>query len=187
VHYSTSDFFNGMRILYKKEPYEIIKFSHFKPGKGMPVVRTKLRNLINKNYITETFRSGDKFNRVEINEEEVEFLYINNNILYFMNLKSFEEFSVSKLIIGDKINFLKEGLKLLLVFFNEKIISIIIPNHMLFKVIKCDPAIAGNTMCNATKKAIVETGFSCQVPLFINNGDNIKIDTRNGSYISRNI
>lgn len=187
MHYTTSDFFNGMRILYKEEPYEIIKFNHFKPGKGMPVVRTKLRNLINKNHISETFRSGDKFNRVEINEEEVEFLYINNDILYFMNLNSFEEFNVNKLLIGDKINFLKEGLKLLLLIFKEKIISITIPNHMLFKVIKCDPATQGNTMCNATKKATIETGFICQVPLFINNGDNIKIDTRNGSYISRNI
>jgi len=187
VHYSTSDFFNGMRILYKEEPYEIIKFSHFKPGKGMPVVRTKLFNLINKTNISITFRSGDKFNKVEINEEEVEFLYKTNNILYFMNLKSFEEFNAEISIIGDKINFLKEGLKLLLIIFNEKIISIIIPNHIIFKVIKCDPAIQGNTTCNATKTAVIETGFPCQVPLFINNGDNIKIDTRNGFYISRNI
>ena len=183
--YTTSDFRRGMKIMYNDEPYEIIEFHHHKPGKGAAIVRTKLKNLMTGIISDPTFRSGDKFHRPEIEEKEGQFLYCADNIYYFMDPASFEQYEVSQKVLGDANNFMSENLVVELLFFEQKALSIQLPNHVLLVITECDPAVKGDTVSGATKAALLSTGFNCQVPLFISTGETIKIDTRTGQYVER--
>lgn len=182
---STSDFRRGMRIMYQNDPYEITEFEHHKPGKGAAVVRTRLKNLITGLTTDPTFRSGDKFERPDLNEKEVQFLYETDGIYHFMDPISFEQFEVPKKVLGDATKFLIDGMTVFLLFFQGRAINIEVPNHVVLEVVECDPAVRGDTVSGATKSAKFQTGFACQVPLFVNEGDKIRIDTRNGQYVER--
>lgn len=183
--YSTSDFKKGLAILYQGEPYEIIDCQHHKPGKGAAVVRTKLRSLLTGIAIDPTFRSGDKVDRPDLEERAGQFLYESEGSYHFMDPSSFEQYQVGAAIIDDKKNFMMENMEVKLLFFEGKIISIEIPNHVVLPIVQCDPAARGDTVSGATKPAKLSTGFVCQVPLFVNEGEKIRIDTRTGLYIER--
>lgn len=182
---TTSEFRRGARILYQNDPYEIVEFEHHKPGKGAAIVRTRLKNLINGLTTDPTFRSGDKFERPDLNEKEVQFLYETDGIYHFMDPESFEQFEVTKKVLGDAVKFLIDGMPVSLLFYQGRAINIEVPNHVVLVVTECDPAVRGDTVSGATKVAKFQTGFTCQVPLFVNEGDKIRIDTRTASYVER--
>lgn len=183
--YSTSDFRRGLKVLYQGEPFEIAEFQHHKPGKGAAIVRTKLKNLVTGLTIDPTFRSGDKLEKPDLEERDVQYLYVLENIYHFMDPKSYDQFEVPASVIGSAKDFFIENMVLELLFFEGKVISLELPNHVALKVVECDPAVKGDTVSGATKPAKVESGYTCQVPLFINEGDKIRIDTRTGDYVER--
>ncbi len=183
--YSTSDFRKGLAIMYQGEPYEITDCQHHKPGKGAAVVRTRMRNLLTGVSIDPTFRSGDKVDRPDLEERRGQFMYESEGNYHFMDPASFEQYEVKDSVIADKKNFMMENMDVGMLFFEGKIISIDIPNHVVLTITRCDPAVRGDTVSGATKPATLSTGFVCQVPLFVNEGDKIRIDTRTGDYIER--
>jgi elongation factor P len=183
--YSTSDFKKGLAILYQGEPYEIIECQHHKPGKGAAVVRTKLRNLLTGISIDPTFRSGEKVERPDLEEHAGQYLYESEGKYHFMDPASYEQYEVGAAVMGDKKNYMLEGMEVKLLFFEGRIISIDLPNHVVLPIVDCDPAVRGDTVSGATKPAQLSTGYVCHVPLFVNVGDKIRIDTRTGEYIER--
>lgn len=183
--YSTSDFRRGLRILFQNDPYEITDFQHHKPGKGAAIVRTRLRNLITGLTIDPTFRSGDKVGVPDVEERETQFLYAGDEVYHFMDPVGYDQFEVPAKVLGEKAQFLVDGITVQLLFFHGKPITVELPFHVVLQVAECDPAVRGDTVSGATKPATFSTGFSCQVPLFVNVGDKIRIDTRNGEYIER--
>lgn len=182
---TTSDFRRGMRIMFQNTPYEIVDFEHHKPGKGAAIVRTRLKNLFTGLTTDPTFRSGDKFEIPDLNEKEVQFLYETEGTYHFMDPESFEQFEVPVKVLGDARNYLIDGMVVSLLFYQSKPISIDVPNHVVLVVAECDPAVRGDTVSGATKVAKFQTGYTAQVPLFINEGDKIRIDTRTGQYVER--
>jgi elongation factor P len=158
---------------------------HHKPGKGAAVVRTKLRNLITGVAVDPTFRSGDKVEKPDLEERNGTFLYESEGSYHFMDPSTFEQYQVGSDIIDDKKNFMMENMEVQLLFFEGKVISIEIPNHVVLQIVQCDPAARGDTVSGATKPATLSTGYVCQVPLFVNEGEKIRIDTRTGQYIER--
>lgn len=183
--FSTSEFKRGMRLMYQNEPYEIVDFEHHKPGKGAAIVRTRLKNMLTGITTDPTFRSGDKFERPDIEERDVQFLYAADDVYHFMEPASYEQFEVPLSVLGDAANFIIDGMEVSLLFYKGKPINIGVPNHVVLTVVQCDPAVRGDTVSGASKPAQMQTGYTCQVPLFINEGDKIKIDTRSGDYVER--
>ncbi|MES2503338.1 MAG: elongation factor P [Myxococcota bacterium] len=183
--YSTSDFRRGLRILFQNDPYQIVEFEHHKPGKGAAIVRTRLRNLLTGLTIDPTFRSGDKVGVPDLNDREVQFLYNTDGIFHFMDPVSFEQFEVPQKILGESAEFLIEGLAVSLLFYMGRPVNIELPKSVVLDVVECAPAVRGDTVSGATKPAKFHTGYSCQVPLFVNEGDKVKIDTRTGDYLER--
>lgn len=183
--YSTSDFKRGLRIMYEGQPHAIIEFQHHKPGKGAAIVRTKLRNLLTGNVVDPTFRSGDKVDRPDLEDKEVQFLYAADDIYHFMDPQSYEQYEIPKDSLGDAPNFLVENINCSVLFYEGKAINIDLPNHVVLEVVECDPAVRGDTVQGATKPAKLQTGYTVQVPLFINEGEKLKVDTRTGDYIER--
>jgi elongation factor P len=183
--YTTSDFKKGLAILYEGAPYIIVWCEHHKPGKGRAIVRTRLRNLITGIMTDPTFSSGDKVGRPDLEEKAAQFLYEADGEYHFMDPQSFEQFQVNKDIIDDKKNFMTENMEIQLMFFEGKVISLEVPNHVVLKIVECAPAVRGDTVSGATKPATLSTGFVCHVPLFVNEGEKIRIDTRTGLYIER--
>ncbi len=183
--YSTSDFRKGLAIMYQGQPYQIVDCQHHKPGKGAAVVRTRLRNLLTGVSTDPTFRSGEKVEKADLEERNGQFLYESEGKYHFMDPSSFEQFEVGQDVIDEKKNFMMENMDVQLLFFEGRIISIDLPNHVALEVVECAPAVRGDTVSGATKPAKVSTGFVCHVPLFVNEGDKIRIDTRTGDYIER--
>lgn len=171
--------------MFQNEPYQIVEFEHHKPGKGAAVVRTRLKNLITGLTIDPTFRSGDKVEIPDLHDREVQFLYNISHVYHFMDPSTYDQFEVNSTILGSEAQFLVEGLNVFLLFYKGLPISIEIPKNVVLNVVECSPAVRGDTVSGATKPAKFQTGHSCQVPLFINEGDRIKVDTRTGEYIER--
>lgn len=182
--YSTSDFRNGLKIEMDKIPYEITYFQHVKPGKGGAFVRTKIRNLRNSAVIEKTFRAGEKVGKPDIQSMDMEFLY-SDDMFHFMNTTSYEQMAVAPDIVGDAKNFLTENVGLKLLVYNGEVISIELPASVELTITECEPGVKGDTVSGATKSATLETGATLQVPLFINEGEKIKVDTRTSNYIER--
>ena len=176
----TSDFRNGMVIKYKNGLYKIIDFLHVKPGKGGAFVRTTLKNIFTGQQIENTFRAGEKIEEVRIVARQMQYLYAENELYYFMNNDTYEQIPVPKEVLGDSLQFLKENQQVKLLFNEDRPIDSEMPIHVELEVTKTDPGLRGDTATGGTKPATIETGYSVQVPLFINEGDIIKIDTRNG-------
>ncbi len=183
--FSTSDFRRGLRIMFQNEPYEIVEFEHHKPGKGAAIVRTRLKNLITGLTTDPTFRSGDKVERPDLNEREVQFLYMTEGIFHFMDPVSYDQFEVPAEVLGEAAHFLVDGMPVSLLFYKGKAVNIEIPNHVILQIAECAPAVRGDTVSGATKPAKMQTGYTAQVPLFVNEGDKVKIDTRTGHYVER--
>jgi elongation factor P len=181
----TSEFKKGMKIEYDGDPYEIVEFQHVKPGKGSAFVRTSIRNLLTGRVLSPTMKSGDKVGRPDIEDKEMQFLYAQGDEYHFMDSKTFEQTFVGEKALGDAKNYLKENITAQVLFYNGKAIGVTLPNSVDLKVTKCDPGVRGDTVSGATKPAVLESGYQVNVPLFINEGDVLKIDTRDGKYLTR--
>lgn len=182
----TSEFRNGLKILWEDKPYVIEYFQHVKPGKGSSFTRTKIRSLLDGRVLEPTLKSGDKVGTPDIESKDMQYLYLQDGDYYFMDKRNFEQTYLSKDALGEAANFLKENLDVEILFWNGKAINVTVPNSVDLKVTKCDPGVRGDTVSGALKPATLETGFTVNVPLFINEGDVLKIDTRDGGkYLTR--
>jgi len=183
---STSDIRNGLCIKYNHDIYKIIEFLHVKPGKGPAFVRTKLRSLTTGKVLDNTFSAGHKIDDVRVETHNYQFLYAEGDEFHFMNTESYEQISLNKTIL-DAPGLLKEGTSVMVQVNTETDLplSVDMPSSVILEVTYAEPGVKGNTATNATKSATVETGATVNVPLFINEGDKIKIDTASGSYMER--
>ena len=183
---STSDIKNGLCIKFNNDIYKIIEFLHVKPGKGPAFVRTKLRSLTNGKVLDNTFSAGHKIDEVRVENHKFQFLYPEGEDFYFMNTETFEQITLNRNIL-DSPDLLKEGENVMVSINTETDLplSVDMPASVILEVTYAEPGIKGNTATNATKSATVETGATVNVPLFINEGDKIKIDTTSGSYMER--
>ncbi len=182
--YSTSDFRNGLKILLDGVPYEIVYFQHVKPGKGGAFVRTKLKNLMSKSILEKTFRSSEKVGVPDVSDVNMQFLYADETY-HFMNTENYDQISVPTDVVGDNSLFLKENTVVRILLFNSEVITIELPSFVELEVTECEPGVKGDTVSGAFKPATLETGATVQVPLFINQGDVLKIDTRSSTYVER--
>ena len=183
--YDTSEFRNGLKILIDGDPFEIIEFQHVKPGKGSAFVRTRIRNLLTGRVLEPTLKSGEKVGKPDMEEKEMQYLYKEGEHYVFMDVKNYEQTHIGEAALGDRKSFLKENMNAHILFWNGRAIVVELPNTVELKVTKCDPGVRGDTVSGAMKPATLETGYTINVPLFINEGDILKIDTRNGSYVTR--
>jgi elongation factor P len=183
---STSDIRNGLCIKFNHDIYKIIEFLHVKPGKGPAFVRTKLRSLTTGKVLDNTFSAGHKIEDVRVETHTYQFLYAEGDEFHFMNAETFEQISLNKSIL-DAPGLLKEGTNVMVQVNTETDLplSVDMPASIILEVTYAEPGVKGNTATNATKSATVETGATVNVPLFINEGDKIKIDTASGSYMER--
>jgi elongation factor P len=182
---NVNDFRTGLTIEVDGEIYSVLEFQHVKPGKGAAFVRSKLKNLRNGNLVEKTFRAGETVNRAQIENREVQYLYNSGNEYVFMDNETFDQFTLDRKQLEWEVNFLKENMNVHIQFYQGEIIGINLPNSVELKVVETEPGVRGNTATGATKNAKLETGLNVQVPLFINEGDVLLIDTREGKYISR--
>ena len=182
----TSDFRNGLIIKFKNDLYSIIEFQHVKPGKGGAFVRTKLKNLKNGKVLDNTFRSGESVDTVRVERKKYQFLYKEANGLVLMDNETYEQITVAPEYFGDGEQFLKESEEVeLLLDDQDAIVLAEIPVFVQLKVIETEPGFRGDTATNVMKPAKLETGAEIQVPLFVNEGDLLKVDTRTGAYSER--
>jgi len=182
---SAGDFKNGLTLDIDGQVMQIVEFQHVKPGKGAAFVRTKLKNIINGGVVERTFRPTEKFPAARIDRSEQQYLYNDGDIYYFMDPESYEQLMVNVDVIGDAMKFVKENDNVKICSYNGSVFSIEPPLFVELEVTDTEPGFAGNTAQGASKPATVETGATIQVPLFINIGDKVKIDTRTGEYLSR--
>jgi elongation factor P len=181
----TSQFRNGLKIEIDGEPFVITYFQHVKPGKGGAFVRTKIKNLRSGRVLDKTFRSGEKVGEADIDEKRMQFLYHDGEQLVFMDQETYDQIPFSTEQIGDAIKYLKENLDVDVMFWKGKPINIELPAFIEASVSQCDPGLKGDTASGATKPATLETGAVVQVPLFIKEGEMIRVDTRSGEYVER--
>ena len=183
--YQLSDFKRGLKILVDGQPYSVVDFQHVKPGKGNQFTRTKLRSLITGSNLERTFKSGEKFEVPDIVTTEMQFLYKDDNGYNFMNQANFEQMTLNQDDVGDAANYLIENLDCVIMMYNGKPIGVDVPNAVNLRVTKTDPNFKGNTVTGATKPAMLETGYSVNVPMHISEGDLLRVDTRTGEYVER--
>ena len=179
------DFRKGVTFVYNNGVYVIVDFQHVKPGKGAAFVRTKIKNVMTGAVREETFNPSEKFELAHIEQKDMEYLYADGDIYYFMDSETYEQVPLNKDKVEDALQFLKENEVATIKFFKGEAFSVEPPNFVVLEVVKCEPAVAGNTATNATKPAVVETGYQIMVPMFVNEGDKIRIDTRTGEYMER--
>lgn len=184
--YSTSDFRKGLKVVFKGDPYIIVDFLHVKPGKGGAFVRTKIKNLLTGRVLDETFRSGEKLDQPDLEDKAVQYLYHDAKDGYvFMDNATYEQIHLTDEQVGDSRNFLLENMELTINLYQGQPIGLDLPTTVNLEVTKSDPGVRGDTATGATKPATLSTGLVVQVPLFINEGDTLKVDTRTGQYIER--
>ncbi|PJA97856.1 MAG: elongation factor P [Ignavibacteriales bacterium CG_4_9_14_3_um_filter_30_11] len=181
----TSDFRTGLIIKYKNDLYSLVNFQHVKPGKGGAFVRSTLKNLKTGKVIDNTFRAGEGIQIVRIERRKYQFLFREGDSLVCMDNETYDQIHVPNKQIGDGMNLIKEGEQLEILFDGDNIINIEIPIFVQLKVKETEPGFKGDTATGATKPAILETGASINVPLFVNVGDELKVDTRTNSYVER--
>jgi elongation factor P len=183
---STADFRPGMVIVYDGELYKIISYQHSKMGRAGAVVRTKLKNLLNGRVLENTFRSGEKIDEARVEAQVLQYLYKDESHYYMMNPETFEQIPVSVDIVGDDINYIRENDDVKVLIYQDRPIAIELPTAVELTITYTEPGERGDTAkTNVKKPATLETGMEIQVPLFINEGDVIKVDTRDGSYLER--
>lgn len=182
---TAGDFRNGVTFEMDGNVYQIIEFQHVKPGKGAAFVRTKIRNVIVGSVVEKTFNPTEKFPTAYVERKEMEYSYSDGGLYYFMDSESFELVPVNEAELGDNFKFVKENMVCKILSYKGKVFGIEPPTFVELVVTQTDPGFAGNTATNATKPATLETGAEIKVPLFINEGDTIRIDTRTGEYMER--
>ena len=182
---SAGEFRNGITIEYEGEIYQIIDFLHVKPGKGAAFVRTKIRNIITGSVFEKTFRPTEKMPRAHIERRDMQYLYNDGNICHFMDVENYEQVGVNVAQVGDSLTYVKENEMVKILSHNSNVFAIEPPISVELAVTETEPGFAGNTAHGANKQATLETGAIVNVPLFVNIGDIIKIDTRTGEYSGR--
>ncbi|HEY1406250.1 MAG TPA: elongation factor P [Spirochaetota bacterium] len=182
---SSNDFKRGVVIKLDNDIFSVIEFQHVKPARGASFVRTKLKSLTKGSTIDRTFRGGEKLEDVTVESRQMQFLYAEGDSLHFMDNESYDQISVEKDFAGNILDFIKEGNSVTIALYEERPIAIEPPIFVVLEVTYAEPGIKGDTATNAFKKVKVETGAEFNVPLFVNQGDKIKIDTRTGEYVER--
>jgi elongation factor P len=183
--YSTNEFRAGMKLILDRDPYAIIENEFVKPGKGQAFSRVKLRNLMTNRVVERTFKSGESVEAADVVDLDLQYLYTDGEEWHFMNEESFEQYALNSTVVGDMAKFLKEQDVCTATLWNGAPITVVPPNHVTLLVTECDPGVRGDTATGATKPATLETGAVVRVPLFVEEGDILKVDTRTGEYISR--
>ena len=179
------DFKKGITIEWDGGVWNIVDFQHVKPGKGAAFVRTKIKNVMTGAVVERSFNPTDKMPRAIIETKEMQYVYNDGDLYYFMDVETYEQLPMTHDQVEDAIPFVKEGTNVTMRFFKGKAFSVEAPNFVVLEVTDTEPGFAGDTASNTYKPATLETGFSLQVPLFINVGDKIQIDTRTGEYLKR--
>ncbi len=182
---TTSEFRNGMVIRLEGELFTIVEFQHVKPGKGMGFVRTRLKNVRTGAVLDRTFRSGDQVEEVRLERREMQYLYRSDDLLHFMDTETYEQVSISADLAGDAVLFLKEGDTASVLMDGDTPVGVEVPYFVDLKVVDTEPGVRGDTATGGSKPAKLETGLVVQVPLFVEEGDVIRIDTRTREYIER--
>ena len=182
---SAGDFRNGITLEIDGNVVQIIEFQHVKPGKGAAFVRTKLKNVINGGVVEKTFRPTEKFPQARIDRKEMQYLYSDGDLFYFMDTETYDQIAINQDTIGDSLKFVKENEMVKVCSYNGSVFSVEAPLFVELEITDTEPGFAGNTAQGATKPATVETGAQVSVPLFVNQGDKIQIDTRTGEYLKR--
>lgn len=182
---SAGEFRNGLTIQYENQIYTVIEFQHVKPGKGAAFVRTKLKNLKTGSVIEKTFRPSEKMPKAHIEKKDMQYLYSDGDLFHFMDSETYDQIAINSDQIGDTLKFVKENDMVKILSHEEEVFGIEPPLFVELEIIHTEPGVKGDTATGATKPAEVETGASVNVPLFVNIGDKIKIDTRTGEYLSR--
>ena len=182
---SAGDFRNGVTIELEGNIYQIVEFQHVKPGKGAAFVRTKLKNIKNGGMIEKTFRPTEKCPQAHIDRKDMQYLYNDGDLYYFMDVENYDQVALGKDTIGDALTFVKENEMCKVCSYNGDVFAVEPPLFVELLITETEPGFKGDTATGATKPAIVETGAKVMVPLFVNQNDTIKIDTRTGEYLSR--
>ena len=182
---SAGDFKNGVTLEIDGNVVQIIEFQHVKPGKGAAFVRAKLKNVINGGVVEKTFRPTEKFQQARIERQDMQYLYSDGDLYNFMNMETYDQIALNKETIGDALKFVKENEMVKICSHNGNVFAVEAPLFVELEVTETEPGFKGDTAQGATKPATVETGATVNVPLFVNTGDKIKIDTRSGEYLSR--
>jgi elongation factor P len=182
---SAGDFRNGVTIELEGNVFQIIEFQHVKPGKGAAFVRTKLKNIKNGGVVERTFRPTEKCPQARIDRKDMQYLYADGDMFNFMDVETYEQIALNKDEIGDALKFVKENEMVKMLSHNGQVFSVEPPLFVELEITETEPGFKGDTATGASKPAIVETGAQVSVPLFVNTGDKIKIDTRTGEYLSR--
>ena len=182
---TTGDFRNGMVLDFDGILLSIVEFQHVKPGKGGAFVRTKLKNVLSGAVLDKTFRAGEKVQEVRLDNNAMQYLYNDGSHYYFMDTTSYEQFPVSEQVIGDQVKYLKENLEVSGLFHGDKLLLIELPFFVELEIVETDPGIKGDTVSGGTKPAKLESGATVNVPLFLNEGDVIKVDRRTNEYLER--
>jgi len=183
--YSTSDFRKGLKVELDGKPHVIVEFLHVKPGKGGAFVRTKLKNLVTGNVIDRTFRSGEKVDIPDIQERKMQYLYNSEDNFYFMDQETYDQIFITADQLGTNKEFLQEGVIVDIFFHNDQPMGVELPIFVQLSVSEANPGLKGDTASGGSKPATLETGAVIQVPLFIEEGNVIRIDTRTGAYVER--
>ena len=182
---SAGDFRNGVTFEMDGQVVSIIEFQHVKPGKGAAFVRTKIRNVITGSVVEKTFNPNDKYPTAFIDRKDMEYSYSDGDLYYFMDTETWEQIPINASILGDNFKFVKENMVCKVLSYKGNVFGVEPPNFVELQVTQTDPGFAGNTATNATKPATLETGAEIKVPLFIEEGEVIQIDTRTGEYLGR--
>ena len=182
---SAGDFKNGLTVEIEGNIFQILEFQHVKPGKGAAFVRTKMKNIINGGVVEKTFRPTEKFEQAHIDRKEMQYLYSDSDLFYFMDVETYDQIAVNAGTVGESLKFVKENENVKVISYQGNVFSIEPPITVELDIIETEPGFKGDTAQGATKPAIVETGAQVMVPLFVEQGDKLKIDTRTGEYLSR--
>ena len=182
---SAGDFRNGITVEMEGNVFQIIEFQHVKPGKGAAFVRTKLKNIINGGVVEKSFRPTEKFPEARIDRKDMQYLYSDGDLFNFMDTETYDQIALNAEAVGDALKFVKENEMVKICSYNGNVFAIEPPLFVELEITDTEPGFKGDTATGATKPAIVETGAKVMVPLFVENGEKIKIDTRSGEYLSR--
>ncbi|HOU36032.1 MAG TPA: elongation factor P [Candidatus Omnitrophota bacterium] len=182
---SINDLKNGLTILVDGSPYMILDSQFVKPGKGAAFTRCKMRNMKTGNILEQTFRGDEKIEEAFIEESKLQYQYNSGDMFYFMDLENYDEKAISRDVLGDKVNYLKDNIEVTALSYKDDILTVNLPNFVVYRITSSEPGVKGDTAKAGTKPAKIETGAVIQVPLFVNEGDFIKVDTRTGTYLER--
>ena len=182
---STTDFRKNLKLLYNDEPWVILEAQHVKPGKGVAFVKTRMKNLITGRVLEKNFRSGDSFEDPQVTDREMQYMYNDGETFHFMDNADYEQVAIPRDALEEVIAYLVDNMVVGILFWAGRAINVNLPNHVVMTVAQADPGVKGDTASGATKPIVLETGATVNVPLYIKEGERIKIDTRTGEFIER--